>query len=268
MRDDDCPNILVIVPTYGAFDYARKTLQSMFEHSNKERVAAVVVDDGSPDWHDQWYKDVGGGSIGIINYLNNGGLTKAWNVGFHFAFDQCAEAADFVVATNSDVIFTAGWWRPMVHALEHGWDLVGPLSNAPGASSKGVQDIKRWARGVGTTDTRTSLANVPRIVQKAYGNNVAPCDVNGFFMMAKKSTWLAHAHDAPLHMFPPSIDVMPSGRRNPTPLMTGQEDWLNHRIKKAGGRTGACTGSYIFHYRSVTRGEQHAQGDWHRMKAG
>lgn len=258
---DDSPHILVIVPTYGAFEYARKTLTSLFAHSGPN-THAIVVDDGSPAWNNDWYQDVGG-TVGVCHCLENGGLTKALNVGFGLAYGlNC----DYIAAVNSDIIFTAGWWQPLVYNLQHGYDLVGPVSNAPGVSSRGVQDVKRWACGVGTSDTATSLKAVPKILKATYSNRVEPCDINGFFLMSRRTAWIAHAYEYRQFTFPPSIDIMPSGRANPTPLMTGQEDWLNHRVKRAGGRVGACLGSYIFHYRSVTRGVRHAVGDWHRMK--
>jgi hypothetical protein len=47
--------------------------------------------------------------------------------------------------------------------------------------------------------------------------------------------------------------------------MTGNEDELQSRWRAKGMKFAAALGSFIFHYRSVSRGKKFAKGKWLRM---
>jgi hypothetical protein len=48
--------------------------------------------------------------------------------------------------------------------------------------------------------------------------------------------------------------------------MTLGEYELQGRWTKAGLETAICTGSYVLHYRAVSRGARYRMGDWVRAK--
>lgn len=249
-------SVLVVIPTFGALAYARAALRSLLASispADNVELAALVVDDGTPadQWNDTWYKDAGG-TVAVIRYEHNRGLTAAWNLGGQFAH-TLVRPPDVLVLTNSDVLFPPGWLPPLLHALDAGWDFVGPITNAPGPTSGGVQDARRWGNWHSGAEPRRLAASAGRY-HDAYGDRVEACDVNGFCMAGRTATWLKYAHAPPEHTFPPRIDVMPSGRKNPWPTQAGQEDWLMAKVRHAGGKTGACPGSLVMHFRGKSRG--------------
>ncbi len=255
------PRIAYILPTYGHLDYAARCLESL-RRSLGTSAFTLIVDDASPAWDADWAK---GTDTEIIRFSSNGGLTRSWNAGFRRAIElgDC----EYLITGNSDLLFAANWWDSIESALttdDSEWDFVGPLSNAPGVSSCGLQNINAYYNGYrphAQSDEQKAIDEVGYFMQHSTeGQQIKQCDINGFCMAARLKTWLAYAHNAADgHFFPPVIKTMPSGRKNPTPLMTGQEDWLNHRVRRAGRKCGVVTGSYVFHYRSISRGDKYAK---------
>jgi GT2 family glycosyltransferase len=196
----------------------------------------------------------------LYRFPSNGGLTRSWNRGIEIARERGYE---YVACGNSDLLFGGEWPAAMFKAVDRRkYAFVGPVTNAPGDQPR--QDVRRYALASGfnpETHDQQFLDAMGRRMFLDYGGRVDPFNPNGFFLFGRTESWVTYAHDAESHRyFPPSIDVMPSGRRNPTPLMTGQEDWLNARVRSLGGRVGFCPGSYVFHFRSVTRGKAYAKG--------
>ncbi len=258
----------VIIPTYGQLRYADAAVRSLIAGSADMTIGIVVVDDASPDWSTDWLDalpDSPNTRLTWIRLEKNSGLTAAWNAGFRIALSMFPFAR-LIVAGNSDLLFPYGWWSGLIGAA-HELDIVGPLTNAPGTTIGCLQNIADHLPGYTVSDKLDDLDEAQADLLTRYGvRAIRECPFNGFCMAARPSVWLKHAHcpDNKL-IFPQSIDVMPSGRTNPTPLLTGQESWLHHRVKQAGCRTGAALGSFVFHYRSVTRGERHLSPGWARM---
>ena len=121
--------LAVIIPTYQAFKYAKKTLESFFKYNNTGDI--IVVDDTSPDWGTAWLDDFPKDRLVVHRFKNNGGLTRSWNWGLNYANSK---GYDYVVIGNNDIIFTPGWFKPIKHGLDNGWHLLGPITNAPGSS--------------------------------------------------------------------------------------------------------------------------------------
>ena len=262
-QEPSAPSICVIVPVYGQLAYARRTLASLFAKS--PWATAVVVDDASPDWNTDWLKGFDPAKIKVYRYPKNGGLTRSWNAGFQLAK---AFNPQYIVAGNADILFTAGWWRALLAAMAQGYDLVGPISNAPGVTApRKSQHVSTYVSDYRVTDDPAYLDQVAARAYSTYVTSarVVEAPINGFFMMAETATWRKYSYSPEL-IFPPLITRMPSGRKNRTPLMTGQEDFLCARIRAAGGRTAIVPGSFIWHYRSVSRGTKFVKGDWFRAK--
>lgn len=277
------PKILIVVPVYGAFEYAARAVRTAVEKTRTLDPYVVIVDDASPRWQtgDDGYCNLmhtvrdlnqfshafdhigigdppkGGDRVFVVRFDQNGGLTRSWNEGLraarHLDFDFCC-------VTNSDVLFTDGWDHEVWHALAFGgYDLVGPVSNAPGTETR--QYVGRYSVVYDKTRAEADRQKVQDELRAAHRGRTVQTNVNGFCMVARTATWWANAYD-PTHVFCPMNLVNSKGEPNPTPLMTLNEYEFQRRFN---GKVGCCPGSYVFHYRAVTRGDAHKKGDWARI---
>lgn len=255
------PRIALVCPTYGQFEYAVQTIESFARYT--ENPSTIVVDDGSPDWGDtDWQQFLGATAVPILvhRFLENGGLTRSWNWGIRQAI---AQRAEYVIAGNSDILFCEGWYHGLIHALESGYALAGPISNAPGHTAPAKAHVANYIPGYQLTDDPAYLDSLSRTLQTRYRNMVVDARVNGFFQMARAEVWLAGQYDE-AHIYRPRNDFSPNGRPNPTPLMTNNEDELQKRWARLGRRFAVCPASFIFHYRAVSRGVKHLHGSLFR----
>jgi GT2 family glycosyltransferase len=200
------------------------------------RIEYAVIDDASPEWASVDWTTWPNPDCPKVRFETHGGLTRSWNAGLLLASETSAQ---FTVCTNSDVLFARGWLRPLLGALDEGFDLVGPVTNAPGHAywqhvlpfcrpyEPSLDDVEDHIDQVGTA-----------ITEKSVGPITAP--INGFFMMARTSTWWKYAFDQ-RNVFDPAFPLV----HNEVEL---QKRWL-----AAGCRIGFVPQSYIFHYRSVSR---------------
>jgi GT2 family glycosyltransferase len=225
--------LLFILPTYGHFAYARRCLESFVNHTPQDMYYVLVIDDGSPDWFEQRTQDWPFLPVSYIHYTHNLGLTRSWNHGLSLARRLGFE---YTLCGNSDLLFTDGWYEPMKDALET-FDLVGPVTNAPGhASWQNVNHVYDF-----------QLSDDPQYLNKValslrgYKQPAVSCRfVNGFCLMAKTKTWWANAFDRDF-VFDPKC------------RLTGNEDELQKRWNRRGCKIGFVPRSFVFHYRSVSR---------------
>lgn len=274
----------IIIPTHSHFDYAERAICSAF--ANTPDPVVLIVDDASPDacrvidgcpsrgviperllplFDEPAFKD----RLFWVGYLKHGGLTRSWNGGLHLLNNIAEESRpEYAVCTNSDVVFTPGWTDAVTYQLEHGgYDLVGPLSNAPGTTAKGgVQEIQHYLKDYIASDEDIHLRMVARTLTdpRHYFYEAVATPVNGFCMVARLATWWANAYDAD-NVFRPVNEVNSKGQKNPTPLMTLNEDEFQARLHAKGGKSGVALGSFVFHYRAVSRGDRHKHGLWYRL---
>lgn len=254
------PRIAVIVPSYEAFPYARRTLLSLFKYTPE--AVAVVVDDASPSWNKgKWLRGIIG-DIRVHQFNKNGGLTRSWNHGMEMVRGMDVE---YVVLGNNDVLFNVGWWQGLEAVLNLGYGLAGPLSNAPGVTARGLQEIGAYVTNYELTDKPKYNNKLARLLWKTYKDKAVPAEVNGFFMMAKPATLFDNAFTGEF-VFRPINTKNSRGKLNSTPLMTGNEDELQRRLAKSKIRSAVALGSFIFHYRSVSRGQQFVKGQWARIE--
>lgn len=254
------PSFGIIVPSYKALDYLQLTLHSFYRYTPDVRF--VVVDDATPNWHTRWSQGLPSEVFKCHRFDTNGGLTRSWNFGFRL-IKKMSNRPTYAVFANNDILATPGWWRAMVNTVEHGYALAGPLSNAPGVTAQGKQEVGRYVSDYRLTDDPVYNAKVAEALWESHGNKVIEGEVNGFFMFGRTDTFAKHMYDRD-NIFSAKIPVMPSGRVNRTPLMTGQEDELQARWRKKGLKSAISLGSFIFHYRSVSRGMALAKPGWYR----
>lgn len=239
-----------------------KALRSFF--TNTAEGLAIVVDDGSDKFNEQeiaaspLFK---GQEVVIHRFEKWGGLTRSWNKGIEIA---AMRGVDYVCPGNNDIIFTEGWYEGMLHALSNGYQLAGPVSNAPGVTAKGKAEVWRYVKDYHTTDEIQYLNQVSRMLRDKYMGSIVEAHVNGFFQMGKLATFEAGRYDED-HYYKPSNDRSSQGRKNPTPLMTLNEDELQGRWKRQGWKFAVAISSFVFHYRAVTRGNKYLRGRWLRM---
>jgi glycosyltransferase involved in cell wall biosynthesis len=249
------PKIAVIIPVYEKYLYALRAVESCFKYTSNCLV--IVEDDASPDFSADMYNGAryikeDGSAVHVNVFPKNGGLTRSWNHGLRVARDM---GADYCVCGNSDIVFTEGWSKGLIHALNNGYHLVGPLSNAPGTTCpSGRAQVDKHFKGYETTDDSEYLNKVARSLGRTNAKKVIAGPVNGFFQMASLPTWWEKPYD--------DKNVYSTHGRH---RMTGNEDELQRRWRKAGRKTGIALSSFIFHYRAVTRGGRHKKGRWFRL---
>jgi GT2 family glycosyltransferase len=231
----DKRDLHVTIPTYGQFDYVKKTLASL-DRCKLFNIGmrVFIVDDGSPDWFAYASETTTYNlSCQRLHFMDNAGLTRSWNIGLRQARDLGYE---YAVIGNSDILFTPGWYYGLKDALEQ-YALVGPVTNAPGHCP--WQSIERL--GIHGIDDHIDVIDEIAITLHA---RKLPAQqtvrVNGFFLMAKTKTWWDNAYDAD-NVFDPKYKL------------TGNEDELQRRWDAKGLKFAYVPTSFIFHYRSVSR---------------
>lgn len=258
-----------VCPTYNAQSLARYTeaaLRSFYETTPGG--VGIVVDDGSKDWTPAYEVELKNlaaeyeADIHLHHFRDQGGLTRSWNVGLEIAHQQ---KLDYGIAGNNDVVFTVKWYEGMVHALANGYSLAGPLSNAPGITAKGRQEVDKYLSTFQLTDDRDELDKMATELHQKHLGKVIESPINGFFQMATMESWRRGMYDSG-HYYCPVNKFTSKGRRNPTPLMTLNEDELQHRWTKKKMKSAIVLGSFIFHYRAVSRGNRYKRGKWYRQK--
>ncbi len=275
------PTILIVIPTYGQFDYAAQAARSALENTKTVDATVLVIDDASPERlaRDIHHSDTpygqylhslrelpflyGKDRVVQMQYDVNGGLTRSWNAGLVHAraggFDCCC-------VTNSDVVFAPRWDTDVFFALNSNkYQLVGPITNAPGTNIE--QYVGRYSNNYNCKkgDDPDHICDVQSELYAAQALRFKETTLNGFCMVALTKTWWDHAYSS-TDVFCPRNDFNSRGQPNPTPLMTLNEYELQRRWHAAGLKSAACLGSYVFHYRAVTRGKKHLSGDWTRKK--
>ena len=241
--------LAVIIPSYCHFGYCLRAVKSLFACTDGE-VEAYLIDDASPEWLKQDWSKWPTDKMQFQHFSKNGGLTRSWNCGLRMARERGAE---FVCAANSDIIFSPGWFDNISWALTRGVDLAGPVTNAPGHRPK--QRVTNFLKDYKVTDDASYLAKVAARLRGSCSKSFLEAGINGFCMVAKTSTWWSGAFDA-------------NNVFNPKFKLTGNEDELQRRWRKQRKTLAIVPGSFVFHYRGVSRKHgasgKHGKG-WFRI---
>lgn len=257
--------IAFVLPMWNRFAYARRAALTFLKHTARPGII-IAVDDASPYYDQQnwveWksparHADGSQDGVGIPDdqlifkhFGENKGLTRSWNWGLTKAKEL---DIPYTICGNSDILFTDNWESALIHQLDHGYKLIGPVTNAPGPTNGGQQQVANFYPGYEVTDRADYLRKVAGYLQQHYPPNIVhPVNINGFFLMARTEDFWSGAYDKD-HVF------------NPAKKMTGNEDELQGRWHKKGWKTGYAPGSFIFHYRAVSRGNQFKHQGWLRI---
>jgi glycosyltransferase involved in cell wall biosynthesis len=244
------PKVFLVVPSYGHYDYVYETVRSAFECTPD--ISVCIFDDAtppelapSPESWDNW-NQFDHTRTGFVTFDKNGGLTRSWNAGLQLARQG---KFDYAICGNSDLIFSPGWWEPIQKALDDGWALAGPVSNAAGTTIGCRQGILNYLPDYKVSDQTKDIEETSARL-KAKGDPINS-PLNGFCLCAKTATWWDNAFDAD-HVFDPQYK------------MTLNEDRLQKRWRAKGLKFCVVPTSFVLHYRSVTRGTRYVQGQWLR----
>lgn len=246
---------------------------SYFRRTPLDIACLAVIDDCTPGWTDAHEAEIRswcpeGARVRIVHLPKNEQLTYAWNYGLRTTPPDMT----YSIVGNNDVLFTDGWHLPLIRAVEEeGYHLVGPVSNAPGVTSQPKSGpnpayVGALMADYPRTDLNEERERIAAYLRERYAGVIVPTKINGFFQFGKFADFAKGRYDD-RHVYKPRNDFMPSGRKNKTPLFTGNEDEIQHRWAKMGRRFGVCQDSYIFHYRSAFRGPKFRKGDWVEMTA-
>lgn len=259
-----------ICPVYDAVRLHAYTVTSILSFlATTPGGVVIVIDDGSPKWttaYEQKLRTLLTGyphaEMHISHYSKQGGLTRSWNTGLKFADGL---NLDYAIAGNNDIVFSPRWYAGLIHATQNGYALVGPLSNAPGITAKGLQEVWRYVADYQLTDAEDKIKATADSLYEANMGKIIESRINGFFQFASLPSWRAGKYDAN-HYYRPLNTHTAGGQKNPTPTMTLNEDELQTRWAAKGMRSAIVLSSFIFHYRAVSRGDRYKRGKWYRKK--
>ena len=260
-----------ICPTFKAKElreYTELALSSFYEHTPNG--VGIVIDDATPVFHEYCvprYKKIGDHfklkpeQLVMFSFPERGGLTRSWNKGLTIARNR---DLDYCICGNNDIVFTHRWYEGMLHALENGYDLVGPLTNAPGDQDEALVD--KYVRGYVKDDRPSRINEIAFNLREQYMGQVVEAEINGFFLLASMRSWIKGMYNKEL-FFKAFNTHTSKGKRNRTPSMTLNENELQARWLKLDMKACVSLSSFIFHYRSVTRGKRYVKrNQGYRMK--
>ncbi len=220
----------VILPSYGHFDYLHLAAESA---ARTPGAVIIVVDDASKDWPGDRVvrgylpKDV---PFVLQRYDGNAGLSRSWNAGLRICRNM---GLPYAVCGNSDLVFSMGWWEPLEEALQS-HDFAGPVTNAPGHMRQ--QDVARYLPGYSLSDDPDDIEDTAKALREANAAGSVRGNLNGFCIAGKVDSF----HRA--------------GNFNESIPLAGNEDDLFKRSAALGMTAAVVPTSYVFHYRSVSRG--------------
>lgn len=256
----------LVVPVYNYFDYAADALLSLLQEDSVPcQYQVVVVNDASPEWTTETSLPLLSALKTLKNHNHvcelysfevNQGLTYGWNFGLRTLFTK---NCDYICVTNSDVLFSKDWWVPLVRGIEDGYALTGPLTNAPGTEQK--QQVKLYIKDYEPSDLKEHINQTAQACLQLEPYIETP--LNGFCLFSSQKHWQENAYDSEF-VFRPKNLFNSRNQPNPTPLMTLNEYELQSRWHEKGLKFACCCRSFVFHYRSVSRGLQFAKGQQYR----
>lgn len=163
-------------------------------------------------------------------------LTALWNAAVRAADDY-----DFVVISNNDVIFAQNWLKCLLKGID-GYDVAGPVSNAPGHSD--VQNVRNYVDNYVAND---SYAAIESVSGKLAGLKPLETDrLNGFCFMLRLASLKAQISG---DFFDESISF------------NGAEDKFFREHKP---RTCVVPEAFVFHYKSVSVPSNHFKSQIYR----
>jgi GT2 family glycosyltransferase len=246
-------SVCLIMPTHNDLDYAAKCAKSFLENTRNLAPVVIALDDASDgvtsESYAEWAK--ANGIAHAYRFDEAAGMTRSWNYGLNLAHNNGYE---YSVCGNADTLFTVGWEVGIVEALET-HDLAGPITNASGWGTP-RQNVAAHVKDYEPDDQTIqciadAVSELPTVTLPGpmYDFHSGGCSVtvpeylNGFCLVARTKTWFAGAFDRDAVFDPAKINS-----ENEVELETRWAIGL-------GSRMALVPSSFVFHYRSVSRGD-------------
>lgn len=122
--------ISIVIPTFNALAYTQKTIESLEENTTDFEL--ILVDDGSTDGTWEYLTTT---VYSVLRNDTNLGVSASWNRGIKKASN------DYVCIANSDILFTKGWDKPLIKALNDRFAVASPFftdGNLPSDFPRGM----------------------------------------------------------------------------------------------------------------------------------
>ena len=103
-----------IVPVFNNFDLTSECIRSLIDSLPEIEYEIIIVDDGSVETVSRKLKGLESDRLKVVRNSKNFGYAKANNVGAKRA------TGTFLFLINNDLIFEAGWFKPMLVAISKG----------------------------------------------------------------------------------------------------------------------------------------------------
>ncbi len=119
--------LAVVIPCYKHDAMTFDTIMNLVECTESE-LLIILVDDN--DNYDMVYtvdklQRLLGHRFFYIKNNKNIGVNASWNVGLRTAM---ASEYPYICIANNDLVFTKGWDKPLINALNSGFSLISPYS--------------------------------------------------------------------------------------------------------------------------------------------
>lgn len=176
------------------------------------------------------------------------GCTMMWNLGLRKARQ---EGYDYAMLANDDLLFGLGWDQGFDDAINtYRYDFVGPVSNAPGYGMP-CQAVTHYLKDYELSNRLEDIDAVSARLAALSDPTPKPGRINGFCIAGPVEKWWRYAFDCTA-----VFDPLPKYK------MQGNEDEFQRRGRGQGMQTAVCPTSFVFHYRSATRGEKYRRDLW------
>jgi GT2 family glycosyltransferase len=186
----------------------------------------LILDDGSQEdaWHE--FRE----SIGYEHAFEHDPVPKGLTVNWNHAYQlMLKEKYDYLIITNNDVIFTKGWWEPLIQAFTaENCGISGPMTNQPGHQPHQSLPI----------DNPIDFVRHATMCEKNGAGFMIPY-VNGFCFCLKADRLVPFDEDAGMLFDESNVNY-------------GAEDKYQKRMREAGLTAYAMSDSMVYHFKDVS----------------
>jgi len=236
----DRPVVAVIMSLFNHCEYTRQALNSYYlSLDDRYHYILVLIDDCSSDETQKYIENETKvrNNIVYLRFRDNGGLTRLWNYGIHFAIKQLH--ADYIILANNDILIPRGEIGLLIDGLKNSAEpaIIGPLTNCPGLH-KETQDIRvhlpDYTPSIHDDDIeRTAKQIIDKSIQQVH-------EINGFFWAGTRNTFLLNAFLKWIYFFDPR-------NRN-----TENDLEFQRRLRDKNIKILLACNTFIFHYKDVS----------------
>lgn len=285
------PSVLVCVPSYTKLGYATQTALSAYDSFPYGVVWVVIIDDCTPEKSfnyalEHYFRKLPYHYVSILRFPHRAGLTRSWN---YAAILAQKFSIPFIVFGNSDLLFPKNWFLPIRKLLlEQVLHVCGPVTNAPGHRDHQLVvpylEATSFHGFKNFTDDRQQIESIQSVLFSVHWSKgrlppeAFPNDPVWYFLgpLSDPELGLPTFHRQPINgfCFVSTLEAVQKAAYDlkanyffcpDFPLIRNEDSFLG-QVKRASMTYGFTPASYVFHYRSITRGPSGLYGPnrkWH-----